>query len=211
VPKIINGLLAVGFIFAGAWASCSQAADEAAPVGATPPAPAAAAPAAPAVGGEAAPPAAGGGAAAGGACCKAGDTTPPLDLIKATPQGGLHNPYNSQIDPTAEEGHKKYLSYSCNGCHGGGGGGGMCPPLTNDVWVYQGDDDTLFRLISLGSDGLQKSGYVRVKHEVVVGPMPPFGGIIKTSDDLWKVIAWIRSVNPNSVKLESTPYAKPNY
>jgi len=58
---------------------------------------------------------------------------------------------------------------------------------------------------------LQKAGYTRVKHEMVVGPMPPFGSIIKTSDDLWKVIAWIRSVNPNSVKLESTPYAKPNY
>jgi hypothetical protein len=55
-----------------------------------------------------------------------------------------------------------------------------------------------------------RSRYPRVKHEVVVGPMPPFGGIIKTSDDLWKVVAWIRSVNPDSVKLESTPYAKPN-
>jgi cbb3-type cytochrome c oxidase subunit III len=207
VRKIINGLLAVGFVCASAWAGCSQAADEAAPAaGATPPAPAAAAPA----GGEAAAPAAGGGTA-GGACCKAGDTTPPLDLIKATPQGGLHNPYNNQIDAIAEEGHHKFLSYSCNGCHGGGGGGGMCPPLTNDIWVYSADDDTLFRLISLGSDGLQKAGYVRVKHEVVVGPMPPFGGIIKTADELWKVIAWIRSVNPSSVKLESTPYAKPNY
>ena len=207
--KIINGLLAVGFICAGAWAGCSQAADEAAPGAGGTPAPAAT-PATPAAGGEAAAPAAGGEAPAG-ACCKAGDTAPPLDLIKATPQGGLHNPYNDQIDKIADEGHKEYLSLGCNGCHGGGGGGGMCPPLTNDVWVYQGDDDTLFRLVSLGSDGLQKSGYVRVKHEVVVGPMPPFGGIIKTSDDLWKVIAWIRSVNPDSVKLEATPYAKPNY
>ena len=86
----------------------------------------------------------------------------------------------------------------------------MCPPLTNDTWVYGADDDTLFRLMALGSDGLKKEGYDRVKHEVVVGPMPPFGGIIKTSDDLWKVVAWIRSVNPSSVKLESTPYAKPN-
>src|SRR5262245_22929683 len=109
---------------------CSQAADEAAP---------AAAPAAPAAGGEAAAPAGGGGAAAGG-CCKVGDTTPPLDLIKATPKGGLHNPYADQLNDPAklaaigDEGHKKYLSFSCNGCHGGGGGGGMCPPLTNDVW-----------------------------------------------------------------------------
>ena len=37
---------------------------------------------------------------------------------------------------------------------------------------------------------------------------PPFGGIIKTSDDLWKVIAWIRSVNPNSMK-PPTSYAPP--
>jgi len=205
VRKIINGLLVAGFVCAGAWAGCSQAEDQAAPA-ATPAAPAAAAPAG---GGGAAAPTAGGEAAA--ACCKAGDTTPPLDLIKAIPQGGLHNPYNSQIDAIADEGHKKFLSFSCNGCHGGGGGGGMCPPLTNDIWVYQGDDDTLFRLVSLGSDSLQKAGYTRVKHEMVVGPMPPFGSIIKTSDDLWKVIAWIRSVNPNSVKLESTPYAKPNY
>jgi mono/diheme cytochrome c family protein len=141
--------------------------------------------------------------AAGGDCCKAGDTTPPLELLASVPKGGLHNPYNDELDKVADEGHHKYLSYSCNGCHGGGGGGGMCPPLTNDTWVYGADDDTLFRLISLGSDDLQKAGYKRVKHEVVVGPMPPFGKIIKTSDDLWKVIAWIRTVNPSSQKHES--------
>ena len=133
-----------------------------------------------------------------GECCKAGDSIPPLDLIKATPRGGLHNPYNDQIAEVAEVGRKKYLSAGCNGCHGGGGGGGMCPPLTNDTWVYGPDDDTLFRLISLGSDELQKQGYHRVKNEVVVGPMPQFGTIIKTSDDLWKIITFIRSVSPGS-------------
>jgi mono/diheme cytochrome c family protein len=207
VRKMIIGLLAVGFVSTGAWMGCSQAADEAAP---------AATPAAPAAGGEAAAPAAGGAAAAGG-CCKAGDTTPPLDLVKATPKGGLVNPYRDQLtDPAklaaiGDEGHKKYLSFSCNGCHGGGGGGGMCPPLTNETWVYSPDDDTLFRLISLGSDGLKKEGYSRVHSEVVVGPMPPFGGIIKTSDDLWKVISFIRSVNPNSIKNEGATYQPKNY
>ena len=147
----------------------------------------------------------GGEAAAGGECCKAGDTTPPLDLIKATPKGGLHNPYNDKIADMKEEGHKKYLSFSCNGCHGGGGGGGMCPPLTNQTWVYGGDDDTVFRLIALGSDELKKQGYKRVKSEIVTGPMPPFGGIIKTSDDLWKVIAFIRGVNPDSMALVDKP------
>ena len=76
----------------------------------------------------------------------------------------------------------------------------MCPPLTNDTWVYGPDDDTLFRLVALGSDELKAAGYHRVKQEVVVGPMPPFGGIIKTSDQLWKIIAFMRSVNPGSEK-----------
>jgi hypothetical protein len=85
----------------------------------------------------------------------------------------------------------------------------MCPPLTNDTWVYGSDDDTLFRLVSLGSDELQKQGYTRVKHEVVVGPMPPFGGILKTSDQLWKIIAFIRSVNPSSLKPPAAPPPPP--
>jgi hypothetical protein len=204
VHKITTGILTI-VIVAGmgafAWKACAtdEPAQQAAP--ATP----AAEPAAPAAGaapaGEAAPAdAAAPAAAGGGECCKPGDTTPPLDLIKATPKGGLHNPYNDKIAEMTDEGHKKYLSFSCNGCHGGGGGGGMCVPLTNDTWVYGPDDDTLFRLVALGSVDLSKAGYKRVKSEVVVGPMPPFGGIIKTSDDLWKVIAWMRSVNPGSEK-----------
>jgi hypothetical protein len=188
VRKIIIGLTAAVLVSAGAWVGCSQAADEAAP---------AAAPAAPAAGDAAAPAAAPAGGDAG-ACCKLDDTTPTLDLIKATPKGGLHNPYKDKIAEIADAGHKKYMSAGCNGCHGGGGGGGMCPPLTNDTWVYGPDDDTLFRLIALGSDGLKGTGYHRVKQEVVVGPMPPFGGILKTSDDLWRIITWIRSVNPSS-------------
>jgi len=146
---------------------------------------------------------------AGGECCKAGDTTPPLELVKNTPNGGLHNPYNAEIANVADEGHRLFLSFGCNGCHGGGGGGGICPPLTNETWVYGAADDTLFRLVSLGSDELQKNAYSRVRHETVSAPMPPFGGIVKTSDDLWKVIAWIRSVNPNSVKQANTPYEAP--
>ena len=180
--KIITGLLTVVFVAgmgAFAWKACAT--DE-------PPAQTEAKPA-------------GGEAAGGGDCCKADDTTPPLDLVKATPKGGLHNPYKDKITDAAfaEEGHKTYLSAGCNGCHGGGGGGGMCPPLTNDTWVYGPDDDTLFRLVSLGSDGLKAAGYHRVKQEVVVGPMPPFGGILKSSDQLWKIITFIRSVNPSSV------------
>jgi len=117
----------------------------------------------------------------------------PVDLVKETPKGKLSNPYKDTQTDIVAQGETLFRSYSCSGCHGGTGGGGMCPPLTNDTWVYGGDDDTLFRLVTLGSDELQKAGYMRTGHENVVGPMPPFGSIIKSSDDLWKMIAFIRA------------------
>jgi mono/diheme cytochrome c family protein len=117
----------------------------------------------------------------------------PPDLVKNTPKGKLVNPYKDTQADIVEQGGKLLLTYGCNGCHGGGGGGGMCPPLINDTWVYGGDDDTLFRLVTLGSDELQKQGYTRIGRENVVGPMPPFGAILKSSDDLWKIFAFVRS------------------
>ena len=124
--------------------------------------------------------------------------TPP-DLVKQTPKDQLKNPYQDSDAKIVAEGEHLFLSYSCNGCHGGGGGGGMCPPLTNDVWVYEGDDDTLFRLVTLGSDELQKQGYSRKGSESVVGPMPPFGTLIKSSDELWKILTFVRSkYSPNA-------------
>ena len=118
--------------------------------------------------------------------------TPP-DLEKATPKGKLHDPYKDTQADIVAQGESLFRSYSCSGCHGGTGGGGMCPPLTNDTWVYGGDDDTLFRLVTLGSDNLQKEGYTRIGRENVVGPMPPMGPIIKNADDLWKIITFIRA------------------
>lgn len=73
--------------------------------------------------------------------------------------------------------------------------GGMGPPLTNAVWVYGNDDDTLFRLITLGSQDLAKAGYNRKGTESVVGPMPPFKNIIKSDNDLWKIVTWIKSLS----------------
>jgi mono/diheme cytochrome c family protein len=118
---------------------------------------------------------------------------PPADLITTVPKGKLVNPYKDTQADIVAQGETLFRSYSCSGCHGGSAGGGMCPPLTNDIWVYGGDDDTLFRLVTLGSDELQKHGYSRTGRENVVGPMPPFGAIIKSSDDLWKMLAFVRS------------------
>jgi mono/diheme cytochrome c family protein len=132
--------------------------------------------------------------------------TSPLELVRSTPKGELKNPYNADISAVAEEGRRLFLSNNCFACHGKSGGGGMCPPLINDVWAYSPGDDTLFRLITLGTDTLHEAGYNRVEYEVPMGPMPPFGAIIKTSDDLWKMIAFIRSINPQSLKKADEPY-----
>lgn len=118
----------------------------------------------------------------------------PLERVNSTDKGQLKNPYDYKDKAVAEEGKKIYLKFSCNGCHGGGGGGGMCPPLTNETWVYGGDDDTLYRLITLGSDELMKKDYKRIGQETVVGPMPPYKDIIKDEEQMWKIIAYIRTV-----------------
>lgn len=118
---------------------------------------------------------------------------PPTELINQTPKGKLHNPYKDTQKDIVAQGQTLFRSYPCSGCHGGDGGGGMCPPLTTSDWIYGGDDDTLFRLVTLGSDALQKNGYKRQGLAAVVGPMPPMGPIIKNSDDLWKILAFIRS------------------
>ncbi len=125
----------------------------------------------------------------------ASDAVTPLQRVAGTPKGELKSPY-VDFASVAKEGHKLYMSFDCSSCHGGGGGGGMAAPLTNPIWIYGKDDDTLFRLIALGTLEFQKQGYRRKGSEFVVGPMPPFGETIKTDDDLWKVLAWIRSVNP---------------
>jgi len=130
----------------------------------------------------------------------AAETLTPLERVATTPKGQLKSPY-TDFASVAAEGLRIYRSFDCGGCHGGGGGGGMAAPLTNEVWIYGDDDDTLFRLITLGTgslspgDAFQKEGFVRKGSEHVVAPMPPYGEIIKTEDDIWKIIAWIRSMH----------------
>jgi hypothetical protein len=117
---------------------------------------------------------------------------PPLQVVASAPKGSLHNPYEGNA-AMAAAGHDLFMHIGCNGCHGGGGGGGMCPPLINGVWIYGGDDDTLFRLISLGSEKLQAAGYQTQALENVAAPMPSMGPLIPSDADLWKIITWIRS------------------
>jgi mono/diheme cytochrome c family protein len=119
----------------------------------------------------------------------------PVDVVAKAPKGSLKNPYDSANTTVAAEGHQQFQNHGCNGCHGGNGGGGICPPLTNGVWIYGPSDDTLFRLVSLGSLKLQQAGYARISPETPA-LMPQQGGTTLTkAGDLWKIIAWIKSMN----------------
>jgi len=118
---------------------------------------------------------------------------PPAEVVKNAPKGSLKNPFSVTQQDILNQGHELFMTNSCNGCHGGTGGGGMCPPLTGDVWFYGLDDDTLFRLITLGSLDLQKAGYEHLGGPTGM-PMPPFSAILKSDEDLWKILTWIRSV-----------------
>ncbi len=119
----------------------------------------------------------------------------PMETAKSAEKGSLKNPDSTDDTTVVEEGHEVYMAAGCNGCHGGTGGGGMGPPLTNPVWIYGKDDDTLFRLTALGTDALLEQGYTRKGSEHVVGPMPAQGTIVKSTDDMWKMITWIHSIN----------------
>ncbi len=116
----------------------------------------------------------------------------PAELVAKSPRGTLKNPYNPTQADRVAEGKELFQSYSCSGCHGGTGGGGMCPPINGEVWFYGIDDDALFRLVTLGSLGMDKAGFAHLG-----GPglqMPAFGELIKSDDELWKILTWVRSV-----------------
>ena len=87
------------------------------------------------------------------------------------------NKYNGKPDAITE-GRALFLKYGCSACHGVGGGGGMGPPLTDDVWKFGSSDEVLYKLI---------------KGQIPEATMPKVGEQL-TDDEVWKVIAYIRSV-----------------
>jgi mono/diheme cytochrome c family protein len=123
----------------------------------------------------------------------AAGTMTPVQRADSAAKGSLKNPYNDSDAAIVAAGKTLYFNYACSGCHGGGGGGGMCPPLTDGVWIYGGDDDTLFRLVAYGSQELQSKGYSRKGLENIVAPMPAMGQVVKTDDELWRILTYMRS------------------
>jgi cytochrome c(L) len=93
----------------------------------------------------------------------------------AAPAGaGVKNPFEGK--PEAIKEGEKIFDAKCSECHMDGTGGAG-PNLTDDKWIYGGSDAEVFETISRG----RKGGMPSWKSEL-------------GKDDIWKVIAFIRSI-----------------
>ena len=90
------------------------------------------------------------------------------------------NPFTGN-EEAIKEGRQLYLQSGCPGCHGSGGGGAMpgATPLLGGRWKFGGDDETLFKVT--------KGTYPKQT-------MPAVFGAVLTDEQIWKIIAWIRSI-----------------
>ena len=95
----------------------------------------------------------------------------------APPAAPKLNPFTGDVAMSAE-GRALYFQVGCQGCHGGGGGGGMATSVIDDAWAFGSDDEVLFRLI---------------KGEIPEQTMPTVYNVL-TDDEVWKILAFIRSV-----------------
>jgi len=106
--------------------------------------------------------------------------------------GSLTNPHAGDA-ASARDGRRLFLAYNCVGCHGGRAGGGMGPSLRDSAWSYGGSDGDLYASIVEGRPG----------------GMPTWGGKI-TPDQIWKLIAYIRTLR-SSAEPDPPPQAtQPN-
>lgn len=80
------------------------------------------------------------------------------------------------------EGKRLYSWMNCIGCHGEGGGA-IGPPLMDQTWIYGGAPPNIYATIVQG----RPNG------------MPSFGGRL-TDDDVWKLVAYVRSLSAQPAK-----------
>ena len=91
----------------------------------------------------------------------------PTDMV-------VKNPFEGK--PEAIKEGENIFDAKCQDCHMDGTGGAG-PNLTDDMWIYGGSDAKVFETISGG----RKGGMPSWKSEL-------------SKDDIWKVIAFIRSI-----------------
>ena len=106
------------------------------------------------------------------------------------PADSLRNPFPSD-SATAEEGRRMFAGFNCLGCHGGGAVGNMGPSLADGRWRYGGSDGAVFHSIFYG----RPRG------------MPAFGGHLP-SESIWKLVAYLRSLEPARDTIGTTSWSR---
>jgi cytochrome c(L) len=100
-----------------------------------------------------------------------------ISLCSAAGSSEKKNPYTGNA-AAIEEGRHLYHQLACPACHGDNAEGAVGPSLNDDQWRYIPTDQTLFDTISNGRQGTL---------------MPPWKGTL-TAEQIWKLIAYIRSI-----------------
>lgn len=101
---------------------------------------------------------------------------------KAPATEAKENPFVGKPEAVAE-GKKLYTKWGCAGCHGTEAEGGMAPSLIDSQWMYGQTDADVFQSIHGG----------RPKG------MPAWGKKLD-EDEIWKVIAYLRSLYTGTQK-----------
>jgi mono/diheme cytochrome c family protein len=109
-------------------------------------------------------------------------------LVQLVPASPAQSPAAKKVNPVTgnaeaiKEGRALYLKHNCSGCHGVGGGGGMAMPLIDETWKFGSSDEVLFKLI---------------KGEIAESTMPKTWSSLEP-DEVWKIIAYVRSLRPGN-------------
>lgn len=104
------------------------------------------------------------------------------------PADSLANPF-ARDSSAVEEGGRLFAGFNCVGCHSAGAVGGMGPSLADGRWRYGGSDGAVFHSIFYG----RPRG------------MPAFGGHLP-SEAIWKLVAYLRSLEPAKDTLSTTAW-----
>ena len=104
--------------------------------------------------------------------------------------GQRRNPYTGDHGAIAS-GRMLFTAMNCSGCHSGYAGGGMGPSLRDTLWIYGNSDVQVFSSISEG----RPAG------------MPAWGAKLP-QDQIWKIIAYIRTLGTSN---EPVKPPKPAY
>lgn len=107
----------------------------------------------------------------------AGDIDKAEETRASAEKNEERNPYTGDA-AAIEQGRKLWRKTGCYSCHGGVAEGGVGPSLIDDQWIYIPTDKTLFKTIAEGRKGTVMVGWSK--------ELDP--------DQIWKVIAYIRSL-----------------